>query len=177
MQKIIVCIWFGVMAKVSTVTFGDRFSSNCHCSFVTSPHGYDLTGYSGGASPSPTADWLLPVLLVFRSMRMVDLISVGAESISARCNAFFSAFVPAGSLLPSRREAGKNARQLALSLQGRISSSRRFLRGTPHPPLRGHPSPPGKALIVDLWWYQSLAFGGFEPSTFGVVMVKCCIIW
>ena len=58
----------------------------------------------------------LPALSVFRSMRIVGLISAGADSISGRNKAIFYAFVPAGSfhrfavpLPPGGRQ--KNARR------------------------------------------------------------------
>ena len=54
-------------------------------------------------------------------MPIALLFSVGADSISARKKAVSSAIVPAGSLLPSRREAGK-------MVLGVFETDRPFLR-------------------------------------------------
>ena len=60
---------------------------------------------ANGIAPPLPANRLLPALSVFRSMRIVALIYASEDSISARNKAILSAIVPAGSLLPSRREA------------------------------------------------------------------------
>ena len=78
-KNIIAYIRFEIMLKARAVTLENRVSINGDCSFATSPQGFHLTGYPGGASHSPTENRLVPTLSVIRSMRIVGLVFV------ARC--------------------------------------------------------------------------------------------
>ena len=101
-----ISLYIWLMKRSSTVTFGNRFLRNLMI-FCNLTAGLPSDRIFGRSKPLPYRESVSSTLSAVRSMRIVDLISVEADSISARCNDFCSAFVPAGSLLPSRREAEK----------------------------------------------------------------------
>ena len=130
--------------------------------FHTSPQGFHLTGYSGGASPSPTGK-----LVVSHAFR---------DSFYALQQIFDKWIGPLrrwpDCLPPGGRGTTKWWKEPAgvqvkhVSLHGTIVylSLSVIVVCSPHPPLRGPPSPLGKALIVD---FRLFGFGGMPGNTVG----------